>query len=157
MQLCEHLFDDRANLVFIHQFGRKFAVDLHAQLGFLNGLHAIRRRSVDRLLRLLDFTEDDGVLLFLRQIRALIDLLALERRKQQTQRVLAFLVFVLHGLHHGGAQQLRHGHAVVFGAGTQLRVRIAQNRVGRALAGLHARLVECVDVQQFAFVSSRHL
>ena len=85
LQLCEHLFDDRANLVFIHQLGHKFAVDLHAQLGFLDGLHAIRRRSVDRLLRLLDFAEDDGVLLFLRQIRALIDLLALERGEQQTQ------------------------------------------------------------------------
>lgn len=66
---------------------------------------------VDRLLRLLDFTEDDGVLLFLRQIRALIDLLALERGEQQTQRVLAFLVFVLHGLHHGGANGINLAHA----------------------------------------------
>ena len=98
MCIRDSLFDDRANLVLVHQLGRTFAVDLHAQPGFLDGLHTIRRRGVDRLLRLLDFSEDDGVLLFLRQIRTLIDLLALERRKQQAQRVLAFLVFVLHGL-----------------------------------------------------------
>ena len=30
---------------------------------------------------------------------------------------------VQNSLHHGGAQQLRHGHAVVFGAGTQLICR----------------------------------
>ena len=83
--------------------GNRVTGDYALQFSFLNGLYTIRGRCVNRLLCLLDFAEDNGVLLFFRQIRTLIDLLALERGEQQTQRVLAFLVFVLHGLHHGGA------------------------------------------------------
>ena len=64
LQLGKHLRDDLADFFLIHQLRNKFTVYLNAQFRFLDNLRTVGRRGVHRFLRLLDFAENDRVLLF---------------------------------------------------------------------------------------------